>query len=556
MSNTVEALCWNPLEWFCFFDKEENVYVDLRDNSTFKISSGGSISFSNLIVPRINYDIDKNYPIEIINKDCIKFLTPNITDILKSVSLDKLSKISLNQMKYINEDSKVTYIDLRKNHTVCHNRTIGFSAKYGFSSTTINITSAETWRKNQTIFNTTHNWLEVNGSFANGTSYSPVNCNITTQRFYTHLNWSNNNQSESIKLSDNGNNFANGTCIQAKFLHNRTGNSVAGQVRTNNMSLENITFWLGFDDSSSSMIVNDYIGGLTPTLNGDAKINKSSYFEQGITFDGDNDYVEIPVNPRFNNWDEFVISMWINVPTTNIANLFERDFGAFYIRTSNTDPQKIITLFNGDGTDCFLNGFEAGTITFPLHTWTYIAWMKNATECAVFINGVSGGHEPSTGKITSSSDMVLGASQVVTNDFQGQIDDFMIINGSLQTSDIFDIFKGRFNWTSFSTPKQDATPAENHTVQNMTIGFIDVPTVVAEAPPADTCSCPSSGDWNVDCSDNCQITVECDLKENNLNLEGSGNFTIDADILNIKNLTFRDTCDIIKGTGNLTFVEN
>lgn len=72
----------------------------------------------------------------------------------------------------------------------------------------------------------------------------------------------------------------------------------------------------------------------------------------------------------------------------------------------------------------------------------------------------------------------------------------------------------------------------------------------------DTCSCPSSGDWSVQCSDNCIITSECDLKQNGLYLDGTGTFTIEADIINIKNITGAYTCGFIKGAGNITIVKN
>jgi len=45
---------------------------------------------------------------------------------------------------------------------------------------------------------------------------------------------------------------------------------------------------------------------------------------------------------------------------------------------------------------------------------------------------------------------------------------------------------------------------------------------------ADSCSCPGSGDWRVDCTDNCIITENCDLGTDSLYLDGEGIFKIEA----------------------------
>lgn len=66
-----------------------------------------------------------------------------------------------------------------------------------------------------------------------------------------------------------------------------------------------------------------------------------------------------------------------------------------------------------------------------------------------------------------------------------------------------------------------------------------------EAPPIDTCSCPSpASDWNVDCSDNCVITSDCTISDNILNLYGTGTFTILANIT-VDKVIKENTCQMI-----------
>ncbi len=50
---------------------------------------------------------------------------------------------------------------------------------------------------------------------------------------------------------------------------------------------------------------------------------------------------------------------------------------------------------------------------------------------------------------------------------------------------------------------------------------------VPSAPPADTCSCPGSGNWNVTIEDNCSVT-NCTLSSNILAIIGSaGSFEVE-----------------------------
>ena len=50
------------------------------------------------------------------------------------------------------------------------------------------------------------------------------------------------------------------------------------------------------------------------------------------------------------------------------------------------------------------------------------------------------------------------------------------------------------------------------------------------SPPADSCTY-ISGDWIIACSDNCIITDDTDLTGNSLVLDGTGTFTVEADII-------------------------
>jgi len=61
----------------------------------------------------------------------------------------------------------------------------------------------------------------------------------------------------------------------------------------------------------------------------------------------------------------------------------------------------------------------------------------------------------------------------------------------------------------------------------------------------DTCSCLSpAATWNVDCSDDCEITENCNIEEYDLLIDGAGTFTISADIT-AETIAIDDNCEYI-----------
>ena len=59
--------------------------------------------------------------------------------------------------------------------------------------------------------------------------------------------------------------------------------------------------------------------------------------------------------------------------------------------------------------------------------------------------------------------------------------------------------------------------------------------------PVDTCTY-SSGNWNIDCSDNCNIASNVDLSNNNIIFTGAGYFDIHSIISNVNQLEISSNC--------------
>ena len=73
-------------------------------------------------------------------------------------------------------------------------------------------------------------------------------------------------------------------------------------------------------------------------------------------------------------------------------------------------------------------------------------------------------------------------------------------------------------------------------------GFALVLTVEVPEAVADTCTYPGSGDWVVNCADNCDITSDVDVLGNDILITGTGTFNVsNADIINYNRLFVQGT---------------
>lgn len=64
----------------------------------------------------------------------------------------------------------------------------------------------------------------------------------------------------------------------------------------------------------------------------------------------------------------------------------------------------------------------------------------------------------------------------------------------------------------------------------------------------DTCSYVS-GNWNIDCSDNCTINTNYNLNRNNITFTGEGSFYVNSNIINFDYTVLSNNCEIFLGTG-------
>ena len=492
----VNALCWNPLELFCIFDEEENTYLDTRDNSTTTISSGGSISVNQFQTPKVFYEIGKNYPIEIIDKNCFKFLTPNITDIIKDVTLDELEKISLNQMKYEDKDGKVSYLNYKENNTICHNLTVGFSIRWGFGSTLIFVNNTDVGVYIGSYFNTTGGFVQRNKSFSEGYYLPPINFTFFNGSAVTvNTTW---NENQTVTFTPT--NSVNGT-LRLNFT---LDGDISVSESTKNISQfpgKRLLFALEFEDSSDSFM-RDIVSGAEPLFNWpivQQNITNDGWDDRGLSTnkdDGTGDGVAFGNLPAFYFNDTTQPTGYNNSNGTLLMRMFPRYPGSDPIvilkgggiaNMNFRDSGLVQMNFRTDG-DCSLdNHFGAGPTEFE---WSCVAFRKNATEYAMIVNGVQQYAQTCTGQIiplstgtcgsAGDSDCMYFGSNSVATTYNGTLDSIRFYAEYLSDEQIIDYCNEK-NWTPFSTKQTDTGVSED--LFNWSVGVQDVSEVVADTTP-------------------------------------------------------------------------
>ncbi|MFC1769166.1 LamG-like jellyroll fold domain-containing protein [Nanoarchaeota archaeon] len=113
--------------------------------------------------------------------------------------------------------------------------------------------------------------------------------------------------------------------------------------------------------------------------------------------------------------------------------------------------------------------------------------------------------------------------------FNGTIDDIMIFNKALSEEQINAIYTNNTNLMV----SQDTNQIETWNVElTPHDGYGNGTPKMSNDLYIRSCGCPSSGDWNINCSDSCTISSNCDLNTNNLIASGLGLLTLNANITN------------------------
>ena len=191
---------------------------------------------------------------------------------------------------------------------------------------------------------------------------------------------------------------------------------------------------------------NDALGTYDGTLTNGATYG-TGIINQGFSFDGVNDYVDIGNNLDFDGSTPFSFSCWVNsnANTTTIFNKFNSSGSypgyalviqssgllRFYLQNNNSTNRMRV-----DGTTTITSGFKHIVLTYDGST--------DANGVKMYINGVSDTlsilSNSFTGGLTTSIPFTIGNGIIGFNNYNGITDEIGIWDRELTASEVTELY--------------------------------------------------------------------------------------------------------------------
>jgi hypothetical protein len=387
---------------------------------------------------------------------------------------------------------------------------------------------------------------KVRFDFANSTpggSFSQAgNTNLNNNTWYHIVNtWDGTNTANGVKYYINGILDKQATASQVAGEINSSRDLVIGAE----LSLGNVFFNGSIDN------VRIYNKALTASEIQDRYQKYKLYYSPSFKFNGNNTWINIS-NYRDNQvYNAFSLEAWVNtngIPgaTTRhtIINNLNEGYAGFNLRLGSGSagtPGNIIQFAHANAT---IDQTTSSNSILNNNTWYHIVatWdgTTNANGKKIYINGVLDRQVTSTvsGQINSSRNLMIGSIPAKQLIFNGSITGARIWNRSLSANEILSLYN-EYNTTGIQKLVSEETTAGKTYKASVYIAnssSLGTQKNTTELLILNSCLAPSSGDWNVACSDNCVITSVQNVNNNNVTISGSGTFTLQTDVINYNKL--------------------
>ena len=268
-------------------------------------------------------------------------------------------------------------------------------------------------------------------------------------------------------------------------------------------------------------------------------------------FDGSSAYINYgnTYNQYLADGTGITISAWINISWSSYSRMviaeqtrsgFTKTLYTLWLDDGTPGDGEPRLFFTVENSSFSLNVVEGtGILPYP-NTWVHVVGRYNSSAgtASIWVNGKMNASITGVGSSLASAtsgEFTIGAGQSgasQTQYFNGYVDDLQVFNRTLSSEEIWNLYSNKTdeiassetkvgqNWTVEITPNDGS---------NDGIAQLSNQVLIKEAGPSDSCTY-TSGDWNVDCSDNCDITSNVDLGGNALTITGTGTFLAEANI--------------------------
>jgi Ca2+-binding RTX toxin-like protein len=204
----------------------------------------------------------------------------------------------------------------------------------------------------------------------------------------------------------------------------RTGGSTGAVSATLNLS------------NGTATAGNDYIQTPITVIFADGETSKTVNFSQasqGLSFDGNSDYVTLPNNINGGNWTELTVEAWVyvNASTGDFQAICSSDISGSFVHFQLNSVGNI-----GVYTDTA--SILLSVIPISAGEWQHVALTSKSGESKVYVNGIQfGSTDTSTyNKILAPSSLSLGRGYDNSRFLNGKLDDVRIWNKARTQAEI------------------------------------------------------------------------------------------------------------------------
>ncbi len=244
-----------------------------------------------------------------------------------------------------------------------------------------------------------------------------------------------------------------------------------------------VGWWRMGDASNSTHIFDNSTYNNHGALKNGASITQSGKFGNGMSFDGVNDYMQLPNSAVFNMSGDYSISAWVYIagngtPSGNYEGFVTKAWNYNFGRNT-ANGRFMLQFYNGTG---YENAQSTAALAF--NSWYYIAgvWNDTSRTIRLYINGVLNRTTNTVGEpALSTTAPVIGAGSTSSQYTNGTIDEVRIYNRALSAMEInasysAGLYRLEANMTNlpdktynYTIYVQDSAGNINSTTRNITI---------------------------------------------------------------------------------------
>jgi len=210
--------------------------------------------------------------------------------------------------------------------------------------------------------------------------------------------------------------------------------------QTTGIPTDYVSYWK-FENNT-----NDETGTNNGTIYGDAQYVSGAQ-GQGLEFDGDGDYIEVPYNAELIPSSMITVSMWLNATEFN-------NYGEYAISQRRDKTNSTYAIYGGNGTGNFYISQEDSTFVLSPDSdnaitgdWHHVVGVADGAYVRLYVDGVEQGNGTSYDGTLDKSESVgeslyIGCYEIAdpAREFPGTIDEVMIYDRALSESEIQDIY--------------------------------------------------------------------------------------------------------------------